>query len=116
MLTIYAYFYTVVLVNNLVIAFFINAFLQQGEILERRKAELTIAGEAVIHGREASFDAAEVTGTRTSLSGAMIARIRSNHAEEDEQDRLRRLFTQTSDELRYKEADTQSHVMPFARS
>lgn len=100
----------------MVIAFFINAFLQQGEILERRKTELTIDGEAVIHGREAKFDASQVTGTKTNITGAMIARIRSNHAEEDEQDRLRRLFTQTSDDIRYKESEGQGHVMPFARS
>ena len=86
--------------------------------MERRKKELTVQGEAVIHGREATFDAAQVTGTRTSLSGAFIARIRTNHAEEDEQDRLRRLFTRTSDsgEIRYSQVGSHEDVMHFARS
>lgn len=110
------HFWGVILVNNLVIAFFINAFLQQGEILNRRKTQLTVEGEAIIHGREASFDASEVTGTRTNLTGAFIARIRTNHAEEDEQDRLRRLFTQTSGEIRYIEKKRESEVMHFAHS
>lgn len=112
------HFMGVVLVNNLVMSFFINSFLQQKKILERRKDELTVAGEAVIHGREASFDASTITGTRTSLSGAFIARIRSNDASEDEQDRLRRLFTQTSnpDEIRYHGEEQDDYVLPFARS
>ena len=112
------HFSGVVMVNNLVTSFFINAFLQQKVISENRKDELLVEGEAVIHGREATFDATQVTGTRTSLSGAYIARIRSNHAEEDEQDRLRRLFTQTSsaEKIRYKEQEQHDYVMPFARS
>jgi two pore calcium channel protein, plant len=87
------HFAGVVLVNNLVVAFFINAFLTQKQIVERRKDQLMLDGEAVIHGREAYFDGAEITGTRTSLEGGYIARIRTNTAEEDEQDQLRRLFT-----------------------
>jgi len=110
------HFFGVILVNNLVIAFFINAFLQQKEILERRKDQLTVDGEAVIQGREAMFDASKITGTITSLAGAYIARIRINNAEEDEQDRLRRLFTQTSDDLRYHEKERDEHSLPFARS
>ena len=109
------HFAGVILVNNLVLAFFINAFLQQKEILARRKDQLEVEGEAMIRGREAKFDAARVTGTRTSLSGDFIARIRTNHAEEDEQDRLRRLFTQTSGELRYKDKEHEK-TLPFARS
>lgn len=108
------HFVAVILVNNLVIAFFINAFLQQKEILARRKDELEVEGEAVIRGREAKFDAAQVTGTRTSLRGDFIARIRTNHAEEDEQDRLRRLFTQTSEDVRYQEKEHEEPLV-FAR-
>ena len=110
------HFCGVILVNNLVVAFFINSFLEQGKILERRKDRVLVEGEAVIKGREALFDAAQVTGTRTSLAGGFIARIRTNHAEEDEQDRLRRLFTQTSDSsnIRYQESEDNEHVMPFA--
>jgi len=112
------HFSGVIVVNNLVIAFFINAFLQQREILEQRKKEVNIKDEAVIHGRQATFDASEITGTRTNLMGNYIARIRSNHAQEDEQDRLRRLFTQISDEaaILYKEREDAEHVLPFARS
>lgn len=110
------HFAGVILVNNLVVAFFINSFLEQGRILEKRKEQLTVEGEALIQGREALFDAAEVTGTRTSLVGGFIARIRTNHAEEDEQDRLIRLFTQTSDheDIRYKESESNEHVLPFS--
>ncbi|CAB9519936.1 pore calcium channel protein 1 [Seminavis robusta] len=113
------HFAGVILVNNLVVAFFINAFLAQGKILANRKEELALDnGEAVIHGREASFDASEITGTRTSVRGGFIARIRTTHAEEDEQDRLRRLFTQTSeeDEIRFKPQEEHEWTMPFARS
>jgi hypothetical protein len=109
------HFFGVILVDNLVVAFFINAYLQQKEILAKRKDELTVEGEAIIHGREASFEASNITGTRTSIRGGFIARIRTNFAEEDEQDRLRRLFTQASDELRYKEKDHEK-PLPFARS
>jgi two pore calcium channel protein len=109
------HFAGVILVNNLVIAFLINAFLQQKEILAKRKDQLEVEGETVIRGREARFDAAEVTGTRTSVRGDFIARIRTNHAEEDEQDRLRRLFTQTSGDLRYHEKEHEK-TLPFARS
>lgn len=112
------HFVGVILVNNLVVAFFINSYLQQGIILKKRKDKLVVEGEAVITGREAKFDASTVTGTRTSIVGGFIARIRSNHAEEDEQDRLRRLFTQTSDvdDIQYKAQEGNEHVLPFARS
>lgn len=105
----------VVLVNNLVVAFFINAFLVQKQIMEKRKDRVEVDGEAVISGREARFDASEITGTRTSIRGGFIARIRSNDAQEDEQDRLRRLFTQASSELRYKTKDDE-HELFFVRS
>lgn len=89
----------VVLVNNLVIAFIINAFLQQLAIFREHVDEEVIDGEAIIGKRQAFFDATTVTGTKTSLSGRYIARYRRNGSdisEGREQDRLRRLFTQTS--------------------
>lgn len=89
----------VVLVNNLVVAFIINAFLEQLSIYRERVDEEVVGdGEAVISNRRAIFDAATVTGTKTSLSGGYIARLRhTNSASEGkQQERLRKLFTQTS--------------------
>eukprot|EP00934_Nitzschia_sp_Nitz4_P005854 Nitzschia sp. Nitz4//scaffold205_size38804//23986//26605//NITZ4_007646-RA/size38804-processed-gene-0.7-mRNA-1//1//CDS//3329541519//5844//frame0 len=88
----------VILVNNLVIAFIINAFLQQLDMLEARNNEDTVEGEAVIKGERALFNASEITGTKTGASGGYYARIRSVHADVDidEREGLRRLFTRNS--------------------
>lgn len=90
----------VVLVNNLVIAFIINSFLRQMAIFnEKVQDEVVGDGEAVIQNRRAVFDASTVTGTKTSLSGGYIARLRKMHSDPlqgREQERLRRLFTHHS--------------------
>ena len=55
-------------------------------------------GEATIYHGEAEFDGSEVTGTKTSLTGKYIARIR--HTPESEEghyhERLKRLFSKSS--------------------
>jgi two pore calcium channel protein len=88
----------VILVNNLVIAFIINAFFQQLETVYTRSGEDIVQGEAIIRGQRAMFDASEVTGTKTGATGGYIARIRTVHrdVEVDEREGLRRLFTQQS--------------------
>ena len=84
----------VILTNNLVIAFVISSFLEQLPIVQRRieEDETLDGGEAVLRGRRAVFDASEVTGTKTNLSGGYVARIRSGN-KGDNRERLRALFT-----------------------
>lgn len=88
----------VILVNNLVVAFIINAFLQQLQVMHSRNAEDIVPGQAVISGEKALFNAAEITGTKTGASGGYYARLRAVHAdvEIDEREGLRKLFTQSS--------------------
>jgi hypothetical protein len=83
----------VILTNNLVIAFVISSFLEQLPIVQRRveEDETLDGGEAILRGRRAVFDASEVTGTKTNLSGGYVARIRSGKG--DNRERLRALFT-----------------------
>jgi two pore calcium channel protein len=92
------YIFGVILINNLVIAFIINAFFQQLETLQSRRGEAVVEGEATIHGEIAHFDSSKITGTDTGITGGYIARIRSRHSdvEIDERENLRRLFTQHS--------------------
>jgi len=90
----------VIMVNNLVIAFVITNFLTQFAIFKENLAPEVIEGEAIIQDRRALFDAAQITGTSTSLTGAYIARLRHSNSEMDGGDhhhkRLRELFTQQS--------------------
>lgn len=86
----------VILVNNLVIAFVINKFLQQLGVLRQQHQPLAVDGEAVIRDQTAVFDASSVTGTQTTLKGAYIARLRhevSDIGDEHHHDRLREMFT-----------------------
>jgi len=90
----------VILVNNLVIAFVITNFLTQLAIMKENVGPEIVEGEAVIHERRALFDAAQITGTKTSLTGNYIARLRHSHSamagSDHHHDRLRQLFTQQS--------------------
>lgn len=90
----------VILVNNLVIAFVISNFLTQFAVMKENVGPEIVEGEAIIHDRRALFDAAQITGTKTSLTGAYIARIRHTSSEisgsNHHQSRLRQLFTQQS--------------------
>ena len=90
----------VILVNNLVIAFIINKFLQQMALL---KQESTLGVEHIgpsvrIGTDRAVFDASNVTGTVTNKHGDYIARFRqsSSDLDDDQRDRerLRTLFSQ----------------------
>jgi len=94
----------VILVNNLVIAFIINKFLQQLAIYrEEMKTEMVDGNTTVIEERKALFDASQITGTMTSLSGAYSARLRHSSSmknEELQHEQLRRMFSRSSDECK----------------
>lgn len=88
----------VMLVNNLVLAFIINAFIKQWDFRHEKLKTHIIKGEAVIVGRRALFDATKVTGTKTDLSGLYAAKIgqRTMFDEEHQQRMLRSMFTSSS--------------------
>jgi two pore calcium channel protein len=90
----------VVLVNNLVVAFIINAFIKQWDYRQEKLKTHVIKGEAVIMGRRALFDATKVTGTSTDLSGQYVAKIgrRTLFDEQHQQKVLRSFFTGSRDE------------------
>jgi two pore calcium channel protein len=87
----------VVLVNNLVIAFIVNSFIEQWDKQQERDTREEIEGEAAIEGRRALFDAEYVTGTKTGLAATMfIARIgRRSHNRQTQQALLKNMFTRT---------------------
>lgn len=59
----------VVLINNVVIAFIINAFFQQLKLLNDRQGwEERVQGEALIKGDKGMFDASTITGTSVMSS------------------------------------------------
>lgn len=89
----------VILVNNLVTAFVINSFMTQFGVMREKDFKESVGdGEATIYHGEAEFDGSVITGTKTSLTGKYVARIR--HAPESEEghynERLKRLFSRTS--------------------
>lgn len=65
----------VILVNNIVLAVVINAFMDQWQKIHESSTMEDVTGEAVIVGRTAMFDAKEVTGTKTELTGKYFAKI-----------------------------------------
>ena len=69
----------VIIVNNLVMAFIIDSFLQEQKAYTKGGTEVD-TGDAIIKGdRRAYFDAANVTGTKTNLSGDYVATINNEH-------------------------------------
>jgi two pore calcium channel protein, plant len=102
---LFFHIFGVIVMMNLVTGVIINEFLTQVAVFkERTDHEVVGDGEAVmIYHRRAVFDAAVITGTRTSLSGNYIARFREDADDIGrEQDRLRELFTQTSKPMETK--------------
>jgi len=90
----------VILINNLVTSFIINAYFQQLETLNSRKEKVEIAGEATIRGQQAIFDASNITGTTTGATGKYYARVRAIHSdvEIEEIQFLKSLFGQEDSE------------------
>ena len=97
---LFFHIFGVIFVNNLVIAFIISAFFEHLEQAQEGPTDEMVGnGEAILRGHQAIFDATEVTGTKTALSGGYIARLRhkpSDHGRREDKERLRKLFTQTS--------------------
>jgi hypothetical protein len=98
---LFFHIFGVIFVNNLVIAFIISAFFEQLEQTHQGGLmdEMVGNGEAILRGHQAIFDATEVTGTKTALSGGYIARLRhrsSVRGTGEDKERPRKLFTQTS--------------------
>lgn len=93
----------VIVVNNLVIAFIINNFLQQ---MAHSKHESAVGTEHIGHAvhigeDSAVFDASKVTGTVTHVQGDYIAKFRQSTGSSDvdheyrDRERFRTLFTQS---------------------
>lgn len=99
------YFFGVILANNLVIAFIINAFMKEWYVIQddmkdtsNRGSESSLVdeSEALIYGGQAKFDAQRVTGTKTQLSGRYVAKLgRRQFVDESDEILLRTLFTHT---------------------
>ena len=92
----------VVLVNNIVIAFIVSSFIRQWDIYHEQLSPEEVEGEAVIEGRQALFDATQITGTKTYLTGAYVARIGrhvSSDHKEHQQKFLKSLFTKTESQM-----------------
>lgn len=73
--------------------------MTQLKVMKEQSFEETIGdGEAKIYHSAAEFDGSEVTGTKTSVRGKFIARIR--HAPDSEEgryhERLKHLFSRSS--------------------
>mmetsp|Transcript_61551 Transcript_61551/g.181897 ORF Transcript_61551/g.181897 Transcript_61551/m.181897 type:complete len:558 (-) Transcript_61551:117-1790(-) len=88
----------VIVVNNLVIAFIIDSFMSEWNEAQEGSEQVD-TGDAVIgHDNRAYFDATEVTGTKTTLSGAYMARM-TNPAlmlSTRKSNELKKLFTKSS--------------------
>ena len=96
----------VIVINNVVTSFIINAYFQQNQTLKQRQGwEEIVEGEAKIKGERGVFDATTVTGTRTGAHSMYIAQINPRHMdiEIDERAALRKLFTRTSSEVSEEE-------------
>lgn len=88
----------VIIVNNLVIAFVIDSFMSEWNALQEGTEQVD-TGDAVIgQDRRAYFDATEITGTKTNLSGAYTARMTnpSLMLSMRKSDALKKLFTKTN--------------------
>jgi len=86
----------IILVNNLVIAFIINAFIHEWDVFHEITDKKEVHGEAVIHNRRAAFDASEVTGTPTDLTGKYVVRIEGGDmSSEHQQFMLKSMFTRS---------------------
>jgi two pore calcium channel protein, plant len=87
----------VIMVNNLVLAFIINSFIKEWDMFHEITHKEEVQGEAIIQDRKAVFDATQVTGSTTGLSGRYVARIEGGQlASERQQTILKYMFTSTS--------------------
>lgn len=104
------YIFGVVLVNNVVIAVIVNTFMDAWDRQQELDATEEVEGEAVIHGRHAVFDASQVTGTATFLTGTYVAKLKRRamaHQSVRNASVLKNLFTR-SDSLHADDSDNAS--------
>mmetsp|Transcript_3392 Transcript_3392/g.4986 ORF Transcript_3392/g.4986 Transcript_3392/m.4986 type:complete len:187 (-) Transcript_3392:396-956(-) len=85
----------VVMVNNVVVAVVINHFIDQWDKQHELNSVDNVAGEAIIIGRHAIFNAREITGTKTGATGDYVARVRRT-SQMGQQAFLRRIFSRSS--------------------
>jgi len=91
------YVFGVILVNNVVIAFIVNAFIDGWDNQQELNAQHQVS-DALIEGREAVFNASKITGTATFVSGTYIAKLKRRTAAHHSVrgvDVLKGLFTKT---------------------
>lgn len=88
----------VIVVNNLVVAFIVDSFISEWDKHNEGRHQSIDTGEALItEEAHALFDAAEITGTKTELSGGYIAKLRgSAHIASRKSTVIRNLFTKHS--------------------
>ena len=104
----------VIVVNNVVIAFIVNAFIAQWDIQHERVVAEEVEGEAMIEGRQALFNASLITGTKTYLTGKYVARVGQLGAAQHQHDLLKYLFTKTEFQISQTEwpAETGTSIDP----
>ena len=109
----------VVLANNLVIAFVINAFIVEWNLRqEEMRSDDIITGDGVIRGHTAELDVTQVTGTQTNLSGKYVATVhRRQYRDDTDSHVLHSLLTQSyreGDSLRSDPGSTRSQRAPYS--
>ena len=101
------FIFGVILVNNVVIAFIVNAFIDGWDNQQELNAQLQVPG-ATIEGHAATFNASKVTGTATFLTGTYVAKLKRRTAAHHSVrgvDVLKGLFTKTDSQSDDEEVD-----------
>lgn len=112
------YIVAVVVVNNCVVALIIDSFMEEWNHVQLRRKKPTYSSnqqcstnanefrqnldlsEAIIRTHQAEFNATEITGTKTNLSGWYIAYLRTReYAHRKRKQILTQLFTQNGNEV-----------------
>jgi len=83
----------VVFVNNVVIAVVISHFIEQWNKQQEHDKIHNVEGEATIAERRAMFNATEITGTKTGVTGDYVARVRRTSLMVGQHAVLQRAFT-----------------------
>jgi len=92
----------VVIVSNLLVATLIDSFMDEWK--KKHSDDVFESGETEAQfnaNNEALFEASEVTGTKTTLSGKYVAKMLTNsaHTKEEQRQNLHKLFTKTSSDI-----------------
>jgi two pore calcium channel protein len=101
----------VVIVSNLLVATLIDSFMDEWQKKQHQNNNNSTTDDSdntheaadaeFTQGNEALFEASEVTGTKTTLSGRYVAKIsnKSGHTTEERRHNLHKLFTKTSSDI-----------------